>query len=147
MFFVVNNVPEEKKAASLLTLIGGKMYALLKCSITPTKPTELSFKEIVDIMGKHLTLKLIIIAERYKFHKCNQEECEYEVGGYRDESLRDVQLRVWHIFPNNQTQAVGSSRFKGAFHLPGLAGQIGLFVNGTRHFEGLSRQILHNCIF
>ena len=30
MFFVVNNVPNEKKAASLLTLIGGKMYALLK---------------------------------------------------------------------------------------------------------------------
>lgn len=27
MFFVVNNVPNEKKAASLLTFIGGKMYA------------------------------------------------------------------------------------------------------------------------
>ena len=62
MFFVVNNVPKEKKAASLLTLIGGKMYVLLKSS--PTKPTELSFKEIVEIMGKHLTPKLIIIAER-----------------------------------------------------------------------------------
>ena len=62
MFFVVNNVPEEKKAASLLTLIGGKMYALLKCSTTPTKPTELSFKEIVEIMGEHWTPNLIIIA-------------------------------------------------------------------------------------
>ena len=30
MFSVVNNVPEDKKAASLLTLMGGKMYALLK---------------------------------------------------------------------------------------------------------------------
>ena len=30
MFFILNNVPNEKKAASLLTLIGGKMYALLK---------------------------------------------------------------------------------------------------------------------
>ena len=60
MFFVVNNVPEEKKAASFL--IGGKMYALLKCSTTPTKPTELSFKEIVEIMGEHWTPNLIIIA-------------------------------------------------------------------------------------
>ena len=25
-----------------------------------------------------------------------------------------------------------------AFHLPELAGQIGLFGNGMRHFEGLS---------
>lgn len=53
MFFVVNtcNVPDGKKAASLLTLIGGRMYALLKSLTTPTKPTELSFKEIVKIMG------------------------------------------------------------------------------------------------
>ena len=104
MFFVVNNVPDGKKAASLLTLIGGRMYALLKSLTTPTKPTELSFKEIVEIMGRHLTPKPIVIAERYKFHKYHQEEgqsireflaklqklaetCEF--GGYRDEALRD----------------------------------------------------------
>ena len=74
MFLVVNNVPDEKKAASVLTLIGGKMYALLKSLTTPTKPTELSFTEIVEMMGRHLTPKPIVIAERYKFHKCNQVE-------------------------------------------------------------------------
>ena len=104
MFFVVNKVPDDKKAASLLTLIGGRMYALLKSLTTPTKPTELSFKEIVEIMGRHLTPKPIAIAERYKFHKYHKEEdqsireflaklqklaetCEF--GGYRDEALRD----------------------------------------------------------
>ncbi|XP_067017870.1 uncharacterized protein [Acropora muricata] len=104
MFFVVNNVPDDTKAASLLTLIGGRMYSLLKSLTTPTKPTELSFKEIVEIMGRHLTPKPIVIAERYKFHKYQQEEgqsireflaklqklaetCEF--GGYRDEALRD----------------------------------------------------------
>ena len=74
MFFVVNNVPEDKKAASLLTLMGGKMYALLKSLTTPTKPTEMPFKDIVEVMGRHLTPKPLAIAERYKFHKCNQEE-------------------------------------------------------------------------
>ena len=74
MFFVVNNVPEDKKAASLLTLMGGKMYALLKSLTTPTKPTEMPFKDIVEVMGKHLTPKPLVIAERHKFHKCNQEE-------------------------------------------------------------------------
>jgi len=74
MFFVVNSVPEDKKAASLLTLMGGKMYALLKSLRTPTKPTEMPFEDIVEVMGRHLTPKPLVIAERYKFHKCNQEE-------------------------------------------------------------------------
>ena len=107
MFFVGNNVPNEKKAASFLTLIGGKMYALLKSLTTPTKPTELSFTEIVVMLcsyGPTFYAKSIAIAERYKFHKCNQvegqsireflaklqklaETCEF--GGYRDEALRD----------------------------------------------------------
>lgn len=71
---------------------------------TPTKPTEFSFTEIVEVMGRHFTPKPIVIAERYKFHKCNHvegqsireflaklqklaETCEF--GGYRDEALRD----------------------------------------------------------
>ena len=104
MFFVVNNDPDEKRAASLLILIGGKMYALLKSLTTPTEPTELSFTEIVEIMGRHLTPKPIVIAERYKFHKCNQvegqsirkylaklqklaETCNF--GGYCDETVSD----------------------------------------------------------
>ena len=49
MFFVGNNVPNEKKVASFLTLTGGKMYAL-KSLTTPTKPTELSFTEIVVML-------------------------------------------------------------------------------------------------
>ena len=71
---------------------------------TPTKPTELSFTETVKVTGQHFTPKPIVIAERYKFHKCNHvegqsireflaklqklaETCEF--GGYRDEALRD----------------------------------------------------------
>lgn len=61
--FVVNNAPEQKKAASLLTLIEGKMYALLKSLTTPTKPTEMSFKDIGEMTGRHLTPKPIVIAD------------------------------------------------------------------------------------
>ena len=64
MFFVVNNVPNEKKAANLLTLTGRKIYALSKSLTTPTTPTEFSFTEIVEVMGRHLTPKPIFIAKR-----------------------------------------------------------------------------------
>ena len=49
------------------------MYALLKSlTASPTKPTELLFTEIVDVMGRNLTPKPFDIAERYKFQKCNK---------------------------------------------------------------------------
>ena len=53
------------------------MYALLKSLTTPTKPTEMPFKDIVEVMGRHLTPKPLVIAERYKFNKCNQEEGQF----------------------------------------------------------------------
>ncbi|CAH3016109.1 unnamed protein product [Porites evermanni] len=62
MFFLVNNVPDTEKAASLLTFIHGKLYSLSN--------------KIVPIMGRHLTPKPIVIAEKYKFHKGNQEEVQ-----------------------------------------------------------------------
>ena len=104
MFFVVNNVRDGKKAASLLTLIAGRNCALLKSLTTPTKPMEFSFKEIVEIMGQHLTPKRIAIAERYEFRKYHQKEGESkreflaklqklaetcELGGYRYKALKD----------------------------------------------------------
>ena len=119
MIFAVNNVPEDKKAASLLVLVGGKMYALSKRFTTPTKPTEMLCKDIVEVMGRHLTPKPLVIVKRYKFHKCNQEEgqsireflaklqklaetCEF--GNYRDEALRDR-----HKFQSNKTIIVRRS--------------------------------------
>jgi len=62
MFFVVNSVPKDKKAASLLTLMGGKMYALLKSLTSPTKPTEIAVR---GYCGSH------------------GETCDTETAGYR----------------------------------------------------------------
>ena len=62
------------------------------------------FKDIVEVMGRHVTPKPLVIAKRYKLQKCHQEEgqsireflaklqklaetCEF--GTYRDEALSD----------------------------------------------------------
>lgn len=60
--------------------------------------------EIVDNFAKHLDPKPIVIAERFKFHKEEQQESESirdflarlkklvetcEFGGYREETIRD----------------------------------------------------------
>ena len=104
MFFEVNSVPTDKRVPSILTLMGSKMYALLRSIAAPRKPKDLSFTEIVDTLAQHVDPKPIIIAERYKFHKAEQEESESvrqylaklqklaetcEFGAYREEAIRD----------------------------------------------------------
>ncbi|KAK2547270.1 hypothetical protein P5673_032858 [Acropora cervicornis] len=65
IFFVVNNVPDDKKAASLLTLIGGRMYKFHKYH-------QEEGQSIREFLAKLQKLA---------------ETCEF--GGYRDEALRD----------------------------------------------------------
>jgi hypothetical protein len=50
LFFEVNNVPSAKKVPSILTLMGSKMYALLRSIVAPRRPKELTFKEVVDTL-------------------------------------------------------------------------------------------------
>ena len=106
MFFEVNNVLEAKKVhvPTIPTLMGNKMYALLRSIVSPRRPKELSFAEIVDNLAKHLDPKPIVIAEHFKFHKAEQQESESigdflarlkklaetcEFGGYREEAIQD----------------------------------------------------------
>ena len=72
-FFEVNNVLEEKKVPTILTLVGNKMYALLGSIVSLRRPKDLSFAEVVDNLVKHLDPKPIVIAERFKFHKAEQQ--------------------------------------------------------------------------
>ena len=85
MFFEVDSVAEDKKVPTILTLMGNKMYALLRNIISPRRPRDLSFEEIVDNLAKHLDPKPIVIAERFKFHKAEQQESE---------SIRDFLARL-----------------------------------------------------
>ena len=104
MFFEVNGVAEDKKVPTILTLMGNKMYALLRNIVSPRRPRYLSFEEIVDNLVKHLDPKPIVIAEHFKFHKAEQQESESiqdflarlkklaetcEFGGYCEEAIRD----------------------------------------------------------
>ena len=79
MFFEVNRVAEEKKVPTILTLMGNKMYALLRNIVSPKRPRDLTLEEIVDNLAKHLDPKPIVIAERFKFHKAEPEEFLYIV--------------------------------------------------------------------
>ena len=63
IFFELNNVQTDKQASSILTLMGSKMYGLLRSITAPRRPKELTYKEIVDT--------------------------DPTFRGYRDEAIRD----------------------------------------------------------
>ena len=104
-FFVANKITEgQRKKAVLLTVIGLKAYGLLRNLLSPAKPAEKEFDEIIQVMQNHLNPRPLIIAERFKFHRRNQGENEsvaqyvaelrklsekYEFGDYLGQALID----------------------------------------------------------
>ena len=104
-FFVANDIEDDKKkVATLLTAIGATGYSLLRNLVSPAKPADKSYDTLVKTMKDHLRPKRIVIAERFKFHRRNQNESETiaqylaelrrltehcEFKEYLDEALRD----------------------------------------------------------
>jgi hypothetical protein len=68
-YFEVNDIAEDKKVLALLTLLGGKIYTLLRNLTAPNKHKEKDYTTLVNLLRDHLTPKPIVIAERFRFHK------------------------------------------------------------------------------
>ncbi len=76
LYCEANAVADEKKVVVLLSLMGAKTYGLLCSLLTPEKPADKTFQQIVDILNEHLNPKPLVIAERFRFHKRNQAKGE-----------------------------------------------------------------------
>ena len=76
-YFIANSINDaDKKRAVFPTVIGPRAYSLLRNLVAPEKPATKSYSDLVDVMTKHLNPKPIVIAERLKYHRRNQEEGE-----------------------------------------------------------------------
>ena len=76
LFFIANGVAEGKQVVTLLSVIGGKTYALLSDLLAPAKPADKSLKELKEAVQTHFEPKLVVIVERFQFHQRNQEPGE-----------------------------------------------------------------------
>ena len=63
---------QDKKVAVFLTVLGGKAYALPRNLLVLTKPADKAYGDLINVMKDHLKPKLLIIAERFKYHRQNQ---------------------------------------------------------------------------
>jgi len=71
-----NNIDDDHKVPTLLSLIGGKTCSLLRDFLAPEKPVSWSFQQIVTTLQEHLGPKPLEIVERFRFYKRNQHEGE-----------------------------------------------------------------------
>ena len=69
LFFVANEIPEERQVAVLLSIIGTKNFSLLRDLLSPETPSSKSVKVLLDTLGKHLEPEKVVIAERFKFYQ------------------------------------------------------------------------------
>ena len=103
-WLVVNGVTDEPKSSVFLAVIGASTYKLLKSLLAPEKPNTKTFDELVNVLQRHYKPKPLIIAERFRFYKRQQQEGETvasfsvalrqlssscEFGAFLPEALRD----------------------------------------------------------
>jgi len=69
-FALANKIKADVIVPTSLSVMEGKTYNLL------SGPGDKSCDEMVTILGNHYSPKPLIIAERFRFHKRNQEEGE-----------------------------------------------------------------------
>ena len=101
---MANGIKEEKRVAVLLSVIGGKVYGLLRNLVAPATVSEQSYQELTATLKAHFDPKPIVIAERFHFHRrvqaMGESISEYVAelkrlannclfGQYLDEALRD----------------------------------------------------------
>ena len=75
MFFAANGIVDDKKVPVFLSVLGGKIYALLRSLVSPSLPKEKTFVDLSEVLKKHFEPKVIIV-ERLKFHHRDQAEGE-----------------------------------------------------------------------
>lgn len=76
-YFIANDVTDaDKKRAILLRHCGAHTYQLLRNLLTPAKPSEKSFDEIVAALKDYWQPKPSEIVQRFNFHSRSQKQGE-----------------------------------------------------------------------
>lgn len=84
-FFEINDVPEEKKKAVLITSIGNDIYKTLRDVCHPVLPKEKTFDELCELLNKQFIIKTSVFRERYNFYNAKQ---------MKDEKITDWFARI-----------------------------------------------------
>ena len=103
-YFRAHKVEEEVRIHAFLSVIGSKNFTLLRNQVSPAKPGDKSLEELFTVLRKYFEPKKVVIAERFKFFRRQQQvgesvaeyegelrklatHCDY--GAFLEQALRD----------------------------------------------------------
>ena len=104
LYFVANEIGDDRRVPAFLSVIGSKTYALLRDLLGPDKPSEKTFAELKQVVEVRYKPKKVVIAECFHFHRrspaAGQSIMQYvaefrrltancDFGDYLDQALRD----------------------------------------------------------
>ena len=75
MFFVANDMGEDKQIPVLLSVLGMKTYSLLRSLLTLKAPKEEMFANLERILEVAFEPQLLVIAKRFHFHPAKSGSC------------------------------------------------------------------------
>lgn len=75
-FFEINDIPEEKRNAFLISSVGADTYKTIRDLCHPQLPKDKTFDELCDLMKKQFTTQVAIYRERVKFYNAKQYATE-----------------------------------------------------------------------
>ena len=66
----------DRRVCIFLSVVGPKVYAMIRNLLSPEKPSEQTFERLRQTMTNHYKPQRVIIAERFRFNKRNQGDSE-----------------------------------------------------------------------
>lgn len=75
-FFTVNDIPENKRSAFLISVIGSYTYKTLRDLCHPVLPKDKTFNELCELLRRQFSPQISIFRERSKFYNARQESFE-----------------------------------------------------------------------
>lgn len=75
-YFAVNDIPDEKRSALLISVVGNDAYKTLRDLCHPILPKNKTFDELCQLLHKQYSPQVSIFRERIKFYKAQQESYE-----------------------------------------------------------------------
>ena len=65
-----------KRRATFLSIVGRSSYNLLRSLVSPAKPTDKTFEQLVEVLTKHYSPKPTEVMQRFRFNSQAKREGE-----------------------------------------------------------------------